>query len=82
MRLLEVRQQFLAGEVLGSIIVLNITGNSKQRMVRSGPTSVLLSINKEDLGVMETKNIVFHPHGVQVSTMGFFQIRKGWQFHY
>ena len=41
-------------------------GNSKQRMVRSGPSSVLLTINKEDLGIMETKNIVFHPHGVQV----------------
>ena len=35
-------------------------------MVRSGPTSVMLSINQEDLGVTETKNIVFHPHGVQV----------------
>ena len=48
-------------------IVLNITGKSKQRMVRNGPTSVLLSIKTEG-GVSETKNIVFHPHGVQVWT--------------
>ena len=33
----------------------------RQRMVRSGPSSVLLTVNKEDLGIMETKNIVFHP---------------------
>ena len=43
-----------------------MTGNSKQRLVRTGPTSVLLSINKEDLGITETKNMVFHPNGVQV----------------
>ena len=53
-----------------------ITGNSKQRMVRNGPSSVLLTINKEDLGVSETKNIVFHPHGVQVWTVDSTQLDK------
>merc|ERR1711874_175703 len=46
-------------------------GNSKQRMVRNGPTSVMLSINTEDIGVMETKNIVFHPNGVQITSTAF-----------
>ena len=43
-----------------------MTGKTKQRMVMNGPASVLLTVTKEDIGVTETKNIVFHPHGVQV----------------
>ena len=38
----------------------------------NGPASVLLTVTKEDIGVTETKNIVFHPHGVQVWIIALF----------
>ena len=36
-------------------------------MLRTGPSSLVLTVKSEDPDLFEVKNIVFFPHGVEVS---------------
>merc|ERR1712039_166805 len=44
----------------------DLGGKSKQTIVRTGPTSVVVTVKSEDPATHEVKNIVFHPHGAEI----------------
>ena len=43
-------------------------------MVRTGPNSVMVTVNDEDIGVREVKTIIFYPHGVEVGVNEYTNI--------
>ena len=55
------------GDPISGMIML-VSGVSKMRMDRTGPSSVVLTEHTEDPATFEIKNIVFFPHGVEVSS--------------
>ena len=69
-------------------------GKSKQTIVRTGPTSVVVTVKSEDPATHEVKNIVFHPHGAEVRAglvlvlilyltlpADQIQLEQGWDLH-